>query len=84
MGGWGDYERQGESESFSQLHKDRLFHLNCVLKTSEGLYSETLQTPPDAWKRRLGFLGKWEEKSSETEHCHSNETTPATINRHWQ
>lgn len=31
------YERQTESKSFSQLLRDRLFHLNCVLRTSEGL-----------------------------------------------
>lgn len=31
------YERQRESKSFSQLHRDRLSDLNCVLCTSQGL-----------------------------------------------
>lgn len=31
------YARQRESKSFSQLHRDRLFDLNCVLWTSLGL-----------------------------------------------
>ena len=30
-------ERQRETKSLLQLHRDRLFELNCVLWTSEGL-----------------------------------------------
>ena len=71
------YERQRESKSFSQLHRDRLSDLNCVLCTSQGLQAETLGAPVSQLEATAGFLGKWAEDvmSSGTEHFHGNRTS---------
>lgn len=41
--------RQSESKSFSQLHRDRLFYLNCVLWTSSGLSGRSQPTEDRGW-----------------------------------
>lgn len=46
-------ERQKESKSFSQPHRDRLFGLNCVLWTSEGL-----RRKPSRCSQPIGSRGR--------------------------